>query len=145
MPFDCKGRNFLMKIIEDAEEFVYLCSERFTDKEFFFFLEKIRLKGITVKIFAKFASQDFQERIIKFAKDYLALGIEIKTQKNLHAKLVITDKLVSLGSINLNRMNLGFKKSKIPLRLYSNHSVLLKYINLDFDITQNKKKSFKNG
>lgn len=108
-PFDCKGRNFMTKIIEDAEEFVYISSERFTDEEFYYFLEKMKLKGIDIKVLAKFKSQDYQHKITKFTKDLLALGVGLKHTEKIHAKLVITEKLIALGSINLNKMNLGFR------------------------------------
>lgn len=108
-PFDCKGRNFMKEIINDAEKFIYISSERFTDEEFYYFLEKMRLKGIDIKVLAKFKSQDYQHKIVKLSKNLLALGVDLKNINLMHAKLVITDKLVALGSINLNKMNLGFR------------------------------------
>ena len=51
-PFDVKGRDFLMKVIDDAEVFVYISAESFTDNDFPNFLKKVRLKEIDIKILA---------------------------------------------------------------------------------------------
>ncbi|MBZ9571957.1 phosphatidylserine/phosphatidylglycerophosphate/cardiolipin synthase family protein [Patescibacteria group bacterium] len=111
-PFDCRGRNFLMKIIDEAEKFVYISSESFTDKEFPNFLKKIRFKNIEIKLLTEFGSMDFSDRIQIFMKELLAAGVQMNTtREDLHAKLVITDKLIAITSINLNRINLGFKKT----------------------------------
>ena len=111
-PFDCRGRDFIKKIIDDAQEYVYLSTERFTDKEMFYFLQKSKFKGKEIKVLTKFQSQDYQYDIIQFAKNCLSTGIILKDNKLVHAKLIITDKLVALGSINLNQMNLGFIPKK---------------------------------
>ncbi|MBM3233595.1 phosphatidylserine/phosphatidylglycerophosphate/cardiolipin synthase family protein [Candidatus Pacearchaeota archaeon] len=111
-PLDCKGRDFVKKIIEDSSQFVYISTERFTDKELFYFLQKEGLKNKEIKILTKFQSQDYQYEIIQFAKNCLTTGIELKDNKMVHAKLIVTDKLVALGSINLNQMNLGFEPKK---------------------------------
>lgn len=111
-PFDCRGRNFIMDIIKEAEEFVYISTESFTDKEFPNFLKKIKFRGIDIKILTGYMSMDFSDRMQIFMKELLAAGISLNTTlENLHAKLIITDKLVALSSINLNNMNLGFKKT----------------------------------
>jgi hypothetical protein len=54
---------------------------------------------------------DFSDRIQKTTRNLLAAGINIKTISGLiHAKLIITDKLLAVSSINLNKINLGFSK-----------------------------------
>ncbi len=112
VPFDCRGRNLIMKLIDEAEEFVYISTESFTDKEFPNFLKKIKFKDIDVKILTGYTSMDFSDRIQIFMKELLGTGIELNTTlEDLHAKFIITDKLVALTSINLNNMNLGFKKT----------------------------------
>jgi phosphatidylserine/phosphatidylglycerophosphate/cardiolipin synthase-like enzyme len=46
-------------------------------------------------------------------RDLLAHGIDVRTTKeDLHAKLLVTDKVVVVSSINLNKINLGFNTSK---------------------------------
>ena len=45
-PFDCRCRNFIMSLISEASEFVYISTESFTDPDFSKFLMKTRLKGI---------------------------------------------------------------------------------------------------
>lgn len=111
-PLDCKGRDFVKKVIEDAKEYVYISTERFTDRELFYLLQKAKLEGKDIRIITKFQSQDYQYEIIQFAKNCLSTGIELKDNKEVHAKLIITDKLIALGSINMNQMNLGFISKK---------------------------------
>lgn len=136
-PFDCIGRNFIKKIIEEAREFVYICSERFTDEDSFYFLDKTKIAGRDIKVLAKFKSQDYQYKIRKLAKDSIALGIELR-DLDIHAKLIITDKLVALGSINFNQMNLGFVPKKGFLR--GNTEVI--YVCRDKAIIEKAKKVF---
>jgi len=111
-PFDCRGRDFFIKVIEDAEKFAYITSERFTDEDFYYFLEKMKLRGLDIRVVAKFQSQDYQYKILKNSKDLLALGVGIKSLPSLHAKMIVTDKVLALGSVNLNKMNLGFASQK---------------------------------
>ncbi len=110
-PFESRARSLIKKIIEDAEKFVYIVSERFTDEDIHYFLmEKKRKTNIDIKIFSGFKSQDYSEKIKDLAKDLLALGICYNTYEKVHSKLIITDKLIALGSVNLNQMNLGHPK-----------------------------------
>lgn len=112
VPFDGRGRNLLMKIIEEAEEFVYISAETFTDPDFPNFLKRIKLKGIDLRILSGYNSMDFKDRVVKFTKELIAIGIKLYTpQEELHAKFLVTDKLLALGSINLNNINLGIKKT----------------------------------
>ena len=137
-PLDCRGRDFVKKVIEDAREFIYISTERFTDKELFYFLPKERLKGKEIKVLTKFQSQDYQYEIIQFAKNCLSTDIGLKDNKSVHAKLIITDKLIALGSINLNQMNLGFIPKKGFWR--SNTEVML--ICKDKEIIKKAKRLF---
>lgn len=52
---------------------------------------------------------DFSDRIQKIYREILADDIQLFTiEEYLHAKMLITDKHLLIGSINLNKMNLGF-------------------------------------
>jgi len=138
-PFDCIGRDFIKKIIEEAKEFAYICTERFTDEDFFYFLEKMKLEKKDIQVLAKFKSQDYQYKIRKLAKDSIALGIKLGDM-DIHAKLIITDKLVAVGSINFNQMNLGFIPKKGFLR--GNTEVI--YITRDKKIIKDAREKFLN-
>ena len=109
-PLDGRGRIFYEEIISKAEKFVYISTESFTDLDFSKFLKKISLKQLDIKILAGAESMDFRDRIQKMFRELLAHQIEIKTSDGeLHAKMLITDKHLVISSINLNKMNLGFK------------------------------------
>jgi hypothetical protein len=113
-PFDCIGRQLLTTLINDAEEFVYISTETFTDEDFSEFLIATAVnKKISIKILTGGTSMDFTDRMENMLRDLLAHGIEVRvTNQELHAKLLITDKSLTVSSINLNKMNLGFPTSK---------------------------------
>lgn len=111
-PFDVRSRNFLIKIIDSAEKFAYISVESFTDKDFPNFLKRIKLKGIDVRILAGATSMDYSDRMQQFMKSLLAVGIQFRTtSEELHAKPLVTDKLIAVGSVNLNNINLGFRRT----------------------------------
>ncbi len=113
IPFEGKGRHLLEKIITQSEEFVYIVSESFTDPSFPIFLNKTSFRNLDIKILCGAKSMDFTDRIQKTFRELLSQNIEIRTiGDDLHAKLVITDKLLVLTSINLNRISLGFRTRK---------------------------------
>lgn len=110
-PFEYTARNLYEKVIEEAKKHVYISAESFTDEAFSRFLIGRRLEGIDVKILSSMESMDFRDRVNRMVKDMLASGIYYRvTEEDLHAKLLITDKTVVIGSVNLNKMNLGFHK-----------------------------------
>jgi len=113
-PFDCTGRDFITSLIEEAEEYVYISTESFTDTDFSGFLvSKAVNREIEIKILTGIRSMDFTDRVNKMLRDLLAQEITINTtEEDLHAKLVLTDKSLVISSINLNRINLGFHKTK---------------------------------
>jgi phosphatidylserine/phosphatidylglycerophosphate/cardiolipin synthase-like enzyme len=109
-PFDCRGRDFFRSIIENAEKYAYISTESFTDEEFSSFLVNVSVnKDLDIKILSGATSMDFTDRIENMFRDLIAQEIEIKTtEEDIHAKLVITDKILAVSSVNLNKMNLGF-------------------------------------
>lgn len=113
-PFDCLGRDFITNLINEAEEYVYLSTESFTDRDFSDFLVTTAVNAeIEIKILAGTRSMDFTDRVNKMLRDLLAQEIKINTtDKDLHAKLLITDKSLVISSINLNKINLGFYRTK---------------------------------
>jgi len=112
-PFDCRGYNFFQKIMINSSEFVYICSESFTDEDFSNFLSCFRSKtNRDIKVICGTTSQDFSDRMNDMFYNLLAQNVECKTLEGIHAKLIITDKVVVISSINLNKINLGFSKTR---------------------------------
>jgi len=112
VPFDCKGRDFLMSLLAEASEFAYISTESFTDLDFAQYLIKKRLDGIDIKILGGATSMDFSDRIQNMMREFLAHDIKMRTtEEDIHAKLIITDKHLMVSSVNLNRIGLGFKIS----------------------------------
>ncbi len=113
-PFDCRGRDVISRIIADADKYVYISTESFTDEEFSKFLVNLTInKDVEMKILSGTKSRDFTDRIEKMFRNLLTQKIEVKTtEEAIHAKLVITDKTLVVSSINLNKMNLGHYKTK---------------------------------
>lgn len=112
-PFKCRARDFLMALISQASEFVYISTESFTDPGFSKFLASMRLSGLDIKILSGATSMDFQDRMQRMLRELLAYEIDLRTTElSLHAKIIITDKHVVVSSVNLNNMNLGFYQTK---------------------------------
>lgn len=110
-PFDVRGRVFIQSAIRKAKSFIYISTESFTDPDIFNDLIKAKLSDVTVKVLAGATSMDFKDRLEKMLRKLIASGVEVHTTNEpLHAKLIITDDLVSVSSINLNKMNLGFSR-----------------------------------
>lgn len=113
IPFNARGRNLYESIINEANKYVYISTESFTDTDFAEFLRQIKLKGIDIRILTGATSMDFSDRMQKMLRELLAYDIRIRTiEEPLHAKLLITDKHLVVSSVNLNKMNLGFSKTK---------------------------------
>jgi phosphatidylserine/phosphatidylglycerophosphate/cardiolipin synthase-like enzyme len=113
-PFDCRGRHMLEKVIEEANDFVYLSTETFTDPDFSVFLIKTAVnKKLDLKIICGIFSMDFSDRINEMLRNMIAQGINIRVPSDkIHGKLIVTEKAVVVSSINLNKMNLGFSRGK---------------------------------
>lgn len=110
VPFDCKGRDFLISLVAEASEFIYISTESFTDPDFANYLIKKKLSRIDIRILGGATSMDFSDRIQNMMRELIAHDIKMRTtEEDIHAKLIITDKHVVVSSVNLNRMNLGFK------------------------------------
>lgn len=112
-PFDSRGRTFLEEVINSSEEFVYISAESFTDDLFPRLLKNTKQRGVDIQIITSPRSRDFTDRIQRIFRELLAYGVVIrKPDVDLHAKLLITEKNVVISSMNINRMNLGFNKTK---------------------------------
>jgi len=114
VPFDIKGRNIYEKILNSAESYIYISAESFTDQNFSSFLRQLKFaKSIDICLLVGFTSMDFSDRIQKMFRELIADDIDLYSlEDNLHAKLIITDKHLLIGSINLNKMNLGFNLTR---------------------------------
>ncbi|MHA1341756.1 MAG: phospholipase D-like domain-containing protein [Promethearchaeota archaeon] len=112
-PFDCRARDFIAKLLSAAESFAYICIETFTDPNFPDELKKISLKGIDIRIISGSESMDFQDRMNEKFKELIATNVKMKTIIGyVHGKMIVTDKHLLISSVNFNKMNLGFYKSK---------------------------------
>lgn len=112
LPFDVRARSIIQDIFQTAEDYIYVSTESFTDPNIYKDLIKAGLSGISINILTGYRSQDFTDRLQPMLRSLLAGGNNIRTTKELlHAKLIITDKLVALSSVNLNKINLGFSSS----------------------------------
>lgn len=113
-PFDCKGRDFITKLLKDADEYVYVSTESFTDPEFSDFLVNISVsKDLEIKVLTGTRSMDFTDRVNNMLRDLLAQEMDVRTtDEDMHAKLVLTDKALMVSSVNLNKINLGFHHTK---------------------------------
>ena len=109
-PFDCKGREFIIDLIEDADEYVYISTESFTDESLSRFLVNTAVnRDVEIKILSGIRSMDFTDRVNNMFRDLLAQEINVKTtEQDIHAKLIITDKILMVSSVNLNKINLGW-------------------------------------
>lgn len=111
-PFDVRGRIIIQKLIQSAEKYLYISTESFTDPDIYNDIIKARLSGLDVKILTGSTSMDFSDRLQRMLRSLLASGIKVNTTVNpLHAKLLITDHMLAVSSINLNKINLGFSRS----------------------------------
>lgn len=139
-PFDCRGRDMFEKVIEEANEFVYLSTETFTDPDFSVFLIKTALnKNLDLRIICGIYSMDFNDRVNDMIRELLAQGIKIKSpDEKLHGKLLVTEKAVVVSSINLNKISLGFSRNKHLWR--GNTETIL--ITKDKNLIANAKKNY---
>ena len=139
-PFNCRGREFFMDIIDEAEEFVYISSESFTDVAFANFLVKVAIeKDIEIRILCGISSMDFTDRVNKMLRELLAQNIKIrKSDNDLHAKIIITDKHLVVSSINLNKINLGFH----PKKKYWRENTETIYVSQDAKLIQESREKF---
>jgi len=109
-PFDVRARSIINQIIGEAQEYLLISTESFTDNEIINELIKASLNNVNIKILSSDKSMDFTDRIGNNFRYLIASGIEIRTTKeDLHAKLIISEKKLAISSINLNKINLGFK------------------------------------
>ena len=110
-PFDCRARSYLVKIIEESK-FAFISAETVTDPEFANFLSYQSLCK-DVKLLSSAKSADNQARTDKLHENLRAAGCDVRIPKvSIHGKLIITDKRVVVSSVNLNKINLGIRKTK---------------------------------
>lgn len=112
-PFEFRARDLYEQVILSATKFAYVSTESFTDEDIVKVLIKAQLNGADVRVLTGGVSQDFQSRIRELYPEAASSGVQIRIPNaDLHAKLVITEKALLVGSVNLNKMNLGTRKNK---------------------------------
>lgn len=138
-PFDVRGRSIIQKLIQNAQHYLYISTESFTDPDIYNDLIKARLAGLEVKILTGSTSMDYSDRMQQMLRSLLASGISVNTtQKFLHAKLIITDQVLAVSSINLNRISLGFNKTS---RLWRENTETI-FLSCDIEIINLAKNHF---
>ena len=141
LPFDARGRSIIQKIFQGAKSYIYISTESFTDPDIYDDLIKARLSKLSVKILTGSTSMDFTDRLQQMLRNLLASGININTTNEpLHAKLIITDNILAVSSINLNKMNLGFQRSS---RLWRENTETIT-LSSNFEVINFAKKQFEN-
>ena len=109
-PFDCRGRTLFEALISSTQKCLYLSTESFTDNEILNSLRSAKIRGVDIKILTGYKSMDFPLRVQQNLLMLLGFGIEVRNpEEELHAKLLMSDEYLMISSINLNKINLGFK------------------------------------
>jgi phosphatidylserine/phosphatidylglycerophosphate/cardiolipin synthase-like enzyme len=115
-PFAARARDYLREMIQGAEERLWICAETLTDPETLGLLLRAastkphlqirlltgRLGGVSEpRLKARIRSQ--------FLPALGSVGnCEWRELKDLHAKMWVTDDAATIGSVNPNKMNLGY-------------------------------------
>lgn len=112
-PFDIRGRVIVEQIIGQAAEYLYISTESFTDEDIMdALIAKKMNSAVDICIMTGAQSMDFSDRVNAMLRQLLASGIRVKTSAHdLHAKLLITERMLAVSSINLNKINLGFARN----------------------------------
>ncbi len=112
-PLDFRARDLYSKVMAEANEFIYVSTESFTDTDIMPLLITLSVGKKNIKILTGSNTQDFNDRIRNLYPQMIANNVEMrKPPYPLHAKLLITDKKLVVSSVNLNKMNLGFGTAK---------------------------------
>ena len=101
-------------MIDQAEEFIFLSTERlFDDQVVSKLLSKAYMTDIPMKILTGHprAVRQNPAKAEKMVADLMAAGVEFAIIDDVHAKVWITEKYICVGSANIGKMNLGFSKS----------------------------------
>ncbi|MBE0432248.1 hypothetical protein IBX73_02140, partial [candidate division WOR-3 bacterium] len=113
-PFEGKARTFFDRIINQAEKFICLSTERLFDDEVVkVLLNKAYTTDIPIKIITGHPRGVRQNPVKaeKMVADLMAAGVDFSIINDVHAKFWLTDKWICVGSANLGKMNLGFAKT----------------------------------
>lgn len=114
-PFEGRAREFLNSLIDNAQEFLYFSTERFFDDEL---VKKMVAKAVNTNIKIRLMTcppNQIRQNPVKaeeMLSELVSAGIEVKLFENIHAKCWIADTSLAIGSINLGKMNLGFRKTR---------------------------------
>ena len=141
-PFDGRAREFLNSLIDSAQKFLYLSTERFFDDEI---VKKLVAKAINTKIKIRIITcppNQIRQNSVKaeqMISELLSADVEIRVFENIHAKCWLSDKFLAIGSINLGKMNLGFRKTGDFWRAntetiyFDNDEKIIKEARVEFD------------
>ncbi len=113
-PFDIKARNLVNDLINESESFLYFMSERIYDESFVNeIIKKAVQSDIDIKLITGKPEKVRQNtrKAREFFRKLGSAGVEIGTIEDVHSKLWMNEKRLAVGSTNIGKMNLGFKKS----------------------------------
>jgi len=112
-PFHVRARTLYENTINDAESYAYISTESFTDQDFTrFLIRRVLHRKMDIKVLTGARAMDFADRVNLMLKELLANSVQVRRiSYDLHCKLLVTDRRLILGSVNLNRMNLGFART----------------------------------
>ncbi|MCK4233025.1 hypothetical protein KAX75_01235, partial [candidate division WOR-3 bacterium] len=105
-PFEGRARIFLNNMIDQAEEFIYLSTERlFDDQIVKKLLSKAYMTDIPMKILTGHprAVRQNPAKAEKMVEDLMAAGVEFAIIDDVHAKFWITEKYICVGSSNIGK------------------------------------------
>jgi len=78
VPFDIRGRKAYENILTEAEKFIYISAESFTDLSFGLFLRQLKqTRQIEIILLTGFTSMDFTDRIQKMFRELIADDIKL--------------------------------------------------------------------
>jgi hypothetical protein len=141
-PFDGRARDFLFSLIDESQDFLYLTSERVYDEDLVNYLKKKALTtDADIRIIAGHPRNVRQNpsKAESFAMELLSSGVKFLVLENVHAKFWLSEKFLMVGSPNLTKMNLGFKKtnnywrSNTETLFFTNNSILLAQAKKEFE------------
>jgi len=113
-PFDGKAREYLCELINKAQNYIYLSTERLFDKKIVdVLIKRKRRNPIEIKILTCPPDQvrDDPGNAEMYVTKLLSANVDVRFYTDIHAKCWITDEVLGIGSANLSQMNLGISKS----------------------------------
>lgn len=115
-PFDAVARLLINQTIENATGFVWIAGETLTDADLATKItaRKTNIPALDLRLIAGGLARDPARRVAmrETILQMKGLDIPIRFVEKWHAKMILTESVVLLGSPNLNQINLGIRGSR---------------------------------